>query len=263
MTQILKSKNLATRFQILVEIAANQPTVHQKSIAAKLNVTPQAISEYMIKLEQDGWVASDGRSKYRVTQEGINWVLQMLREISTYSDYVQRAITNVTICAAVADSNLTAGQKVRLQMKNGVLVATEKARTGASGTVVYNAKKGEDVGISGIEGIVSFKKGEITILKVPDIQGGGSAKIDPKQLKKEIGKQQMVGTIGIEALVAMQRAEIEPRYTCGVTEAAIEATHIGQSFIIVCSEDAIPNLIGKLREENLSYQMVDLGIQSK
>jgi biotin operon repressor len=68
MAQILQSKNLATRFQIMVEIAANQPTVHQKSIAAKLNVTPQAISEYMMKLEQDGWVASDGRSKYRGRQ---------------------------------------------------------------------------------------------------------------------------------------------------------------------------------------------------
>ncbi len=260
MAQILQSKNLATRFQILVEIAANQPTIHQKSIAQQLNVTPQAISEYMMKLEQDGLVISDGRSKYRVTQEGINWVLQMLREMSSYSDYVQRAITNVTICAAVADSDLKEGQKVRLKMKNGVLAAVANAKTGASGTVVSDVKAGEDVGISGIEGIVDFKKGKITILKVPDIQGGGSAKIDPKRLKKEIGKRQMVGTIGIEALVAMNRAGLEPRYTCGVSEAAIEATHIGQSFVIVCSEDAIPNLIGKLREENLNYQMIDLGI---
>jgi len=260
MPQILQSKNLATKFQILVEIAANQPTIHQKSIAAKLNVTPQAISEYMIKLEQDGWVVSDGRSKYRVTQEGINWVLQMLREMSTYADYVQRAITNVTICAAVADSDLKQGQPVGLKMKDGLLIATPKVGKNARGIVVSDAKKGEDVGISGIEGIVEFKKGSITILKVPDIQGGGSAKVDTKHLKKEIGKQQMVGTIGIEAQTAMQRAGIVPRYTCGVTEAAVEATHIGLSFSIVCSEDAIPNLIARLRNENLNYRMIDLGL---
>jgi putative transcriptional regulator len=260
MAQILQSKNLATRFQILVEIAANQPTVHQKSIAAKLNVTPQAISEYMMKLEQDGWVASDGRSKYRVTQEGINWVLQMLREITTYADYVQQAITNVTVCAAVADSDLKQSQPVGLTMKDGVLVATADVGTGAKGIVVSGAKTGEDVGVSGIEGIVEFQKGNITILKVPDIQGGGSAKTDLKRLKKEIGSQQMLGAIGIEALVAIRRAGVEPRYTCGVTEAAVEATHIGLSFSIVCSEDAIPNLIAKLRDENLNYQMVDLGL---
>ncbi len=263
MVQILQSKNLATRFQILVEIAANQPTVHQKSIAAKLNVTPQAISEYMMKLEQDGWVSSTGRSKYRVTQEGINWVVQMLREMSAYSDYVQRAITNVTVCAVVADSDLTAGQKVWLRMKNGVLVAVANAKAGAHGTAVCDAKKGEDVGVSGIEGIIDFKKGNITILKVPDIQGGGSSRVDLDRLEKEIGKQRMVGTIGIEALVAMQRAGIEPRYTCGVIEAAIEATHIGQSFVIVCSEDTIPHLIGRLREENLNYEMIDLTVLSE
>ena len=60
MAQILQSKNLSTRFQILVEIAANQPTIHQKSIPAKLNVTTQAISEYMIKLEKDGQVVCSG-----------------------------------------------------------------------------------------------------------------------------------------------------------------------------------------------------------
>ncbi len=260
MAQILQSKNLATRFQILVEIAANQPTVHQKSIAAKLGVTPQAISEYMTKLEQDGWVISEGRSRYRVTQEGINWVLLMLREMSAYSDYVQQAITNVTVCAAVADSDLTAGQKIRLQMKAGVLAAVANSKTGAIGTVVFDAQKGDDVGISGVEGIVNFKKGQITILKVPDIQGGGSAKVDIKRLKREIGKQQMVGTIGIEALVAVQHAGIEPRYTCGVTEASIEATLTGQSFMIVCSQDSIPNLITRLRDENMNYQMVDLSL---
>ena len=262
MAQILKSKNAATRFQILVEVAANQPTIHQKSIAAKLNVTPQAISEYMMKLEQDGQVVSDGRSKYRVTREGINWVLQMLRDLSTYSEYVQSAITNVTICAAMAADDLKAGQKVRLQMKNGVLVATANARTGATGKVVADAKKGEDVGISGIEGIVDFKKGRITILKVPDIQRGGSGNVDLEQLKTLTGKEQLTGAIGIEAIAAMQRAGSKPRYTCGVTEAAIEAANTGQSFMIICSEDSVPDLITRLRYEKLNYQMIDLSKQS-
>jgi len=258
MVQILQSKNLATRFQILVEIAANQPTVHQKTIAARLKVTPQAISEYMTKLEQDGWVVSDGRSRYRVTQEGINWVLQMLREMSAYSDYVQRAITNVTVCAAVADDELKAGQKVGLKMKDGVLVATARPGRGATGTAVSDARKGEDAAISGIEGIVGFKKGRVTILKVPDIQGGGSGGADLKLLKREVGRKHQAGAIGIEALVAAQRAGVEPRYTCGVTAAAVEAARVGQPFIIICSEDAVSELIGHMREEKVSYRLVDL-----
>ena len=41
MVEILQNKNSATRFQILVEIAASGPNIQQKSIAAKLDVTPQ------------------------------------------------------------------------------------------------------------------------------------------------------------------------------------------------------------------------------
>ncbi len=260
MAQILKSKNLATKFQILVEIAANQPTIHQKSIAAKLKVTPQAISDYMAKLEHDGWVVSDGRSKYRVTQAGINWVLQMLREISAYSDYVQKAITNVTVCAAIADTNVSAGDTVGLEMKDGILVATRAIRSEATGTAISDAKQGEDVAISGISGIIDFEKGKVIILTVPDIQGGGSSKVDLKKLKKKTGLHQAVGAIGIEALAAMHRAGLEPRYTCGVTEAAIEATHVGLTFTIVCSQDAVPDLISRLKAENLSYHMDDLSL---
>ena len=40
MAQILQDKAVATKFQILVEIAAAQTNIQQKDIARKLNVTP-------------------------------------------------------------------------------------------------------------------------------------------------------------------------------------------------------------------------------
>ena len=50
MVEILQNKNSATRFQILVEIAASGHSIQQKSIAVKLGVTPQAISDYIRQL---------------------------------------------------------------------------------------------------------------------------------------------------------------------------------------------------------------------
>ena len=47
---ILKQRNLSVKFQILVEIAENQPNVQQKDIARKLELTNQAISEYFQEL---------------------------------------------------------------------------------------------------------------------------------------------------------------------------------------------------------------------
>lgn len=258
MSHLLRSKNLATKFQILVEIAANQPTVHQKSIAAKLNVTPQAISEYMAKLEQEGWVVSDGRSRYRVTQEGINWMLSMLGELRAYFEYVQNAVTNITVCAAVADTDLVQGQPVGLQMKGGLLYATAELGNGASGTAFSGAKKGEDVGVSNIKGIVAFEKGRITVLKAPDIQSGGSKAVDKARLKEEADKGNPVGAIGIEAFAALRRIGVSPQYSCGVTEAAIEAARIGLSFVVVCSADAVPQFIGRLNEAKIDYTFLDL-----
>jgi putative transcriptional regulator len=100
--EILRNKNLASKFQILVEIANSGPNIQQKDIARKLEVTSQAISDYVRQLTEEGLLASDGRSRYRVTNEGVNWVIKVLRELSSYNIFIERAITNISVCAAVA-----------------------------------------------------------------------------------------------------------------------------------------------------------------
>jgi len=39
MAELLKDKSQATKFQIIVEIAAGQPSIQQKEIASRLNVS--------------------------------------------------------------------------------------------------------------------------------------------------------------------------------------------------------------------------------
>ena len=73
---ILRSKREATRFQILVEIAEHQPSIRQQEIAGKLGVTPQAVSEYIRELVDEGLVTAHGRGRYEVTKNGIEWVLR-------------------------------------------------------------------------------------------------------------------------------------------------------------------------------------------
>ena len=58
MSQLIRSTNLATKFQILAEIAARQPDVQQRDIAKRLELSPQAVSDYVKELLQDGWVGS-------------------------------------------------------------------------------------------------------------------------------------------------------------------------------------------------------------
>jgi len=258
MVQILRNKNLTTRFQILVEVAANQPNIQQKDIARKLGITSQAVSEYVNGLVNDGWLASDGRSRYRVTREGVNWVLKAFRELGRYSSFVEKAVTNITVCAAIADCDLSQGQVVGLEMKDGLLFATGVARKGVKGVATSDASKGEDVGVSDIEGMVELAIGKLTILKVPDIQSGGSKQVDLARLERELKRRGLIGAIGIEALAALRRIGLEPHYFYGVTEAAIEAARSSLPFLIVCVDDEVPHLLTRLGEESLSYELVDL-----
>ena len=61
MVEILRNKNLATKFQILVDIANSGPNIQQQDIAKRLDVTPQAISDYVRQLVKEGLLTSNGR----------------------------------------------------------------------------------------------------------------------------------------------------------------------------------------------------------
>jgi len=92
LTTILRSKSEATRFQILVEIAENQPAIRQQEIAGKLGVTPQAVSEYIRDLVEEGMVSAQGRGRYEVTREGIEWVVNHAEVLETYARHIRRDI---------------------------------------------------------------------------------------------------------------------------------------------------------------------------
>jgi len=74
LSTLLRSKREITRLQILVEIAEHQPAIRQQEVAQKLRITPQAVSEYIRELVEEGVVAAHGRGHYSVTRSGIEWI---------------------------------------------------------------------------------------------------------------------------------------------------------------------------------------------
>jgi putative transcriptional regulator len=258
MIEILRNKNSATRFQILVEIANSGPNIQQQDIAKKLYVTPQAVSEYTRQLVDEGLLVSDGRSKYRLTSEGVNWVIRILRELREYDTIIERAITNISVCTAVAADDLIDGQTVGLEMRDGMLFATADVDKGARGIATSAAGAGNDVGVSSVEGIVPLEMSKVTILKLPHVQRGGSNAVAIETLKKQIGERKPVGAIGIEAIVTLRKLGVSNIYAYGVTAAAIEAVKTGLCPVIVCVDDEIPGLTRKLGEEDIDYEIIDV-----
>jgi putative transcriptional regulator len=184
-------------------------------------------------------------------------MLKSLRELQQYSISVEKVLTNITTWAAVAANNFKKGEKVSLIMKDGLLYASGYLGNGASGITSSSAKKGEDIGITAIEGIVLLDIGQITILEIPEIESGGSKNVDLQKMKKVLVKGCLIGSIGIESIAALKQIDIEPDYIYGVTQAAIEAAHSGLPFIIVCVSSESPALLQRLNDENLKYNVID------
>jgi putative transcriptional regulator len=259
MAQILRSKNLATKFQILLEIARKQPNIQQREVARQINITAQAVSGYVREMVSCGWLSSQGRSQYRVTREGVDWILRMSRELQGYSTFVSRVVRDISTSTAIAAGDLSGGQQVSLYMENGLLFAsTYDGGGGAKGVAISSADHGWDVGVSDVEGLISLEAGEIIICKIPSVQRGGSRNTNLDRLRIEVNKVKHVGAIGIEALVALRQIGLESVYLYGAKEAAIEAAHCGLFVALVCVADAVPALAQSLGEEGINYRIIDL-----
>ena len=259
MANVLASKRESSRFQILVEIAAHQPNLRQKEVALKLGVTPQAISEYIKELVADGLVTTDGRMRYSITKEGVEWLLESAAELKRYARVVmEEIISHVSVWTALAEADLAEGERVSLQMRSGLLYAGRKEAVEASGVVISAARAGEDVGVSDLRGLIALEEGKITVCKVPRVQSGGSRKVNLQILAAQLTGDRMVGCLGIEALAAIRKAGAEPDVIFGAKESAVEAAYHGISSLVVSVDEQIPSLLDRLESEGLKYELIDL-----
>ncbi|MDM7934057.1 MAG: MarR family transcriptional regulator [Methanothrix sp.] len=259
MTNVLQSKRESSRFQILVEIAAHQPNLRQKEVAERLGVTPQAVSEYIKELVADGLVTTDGRMRYSITKEGVEWLLESAAELKRYARVVmEEIISHVSVWAALAEVDLAEGERVSLEMRQGLLYASRREGVEASGIAISDARAGEDVGVSDLKGLISLEEGRITVCKVPRVQMGGSRKVDLGRLQALLTEGRMVGCLGIEALVALRKVGREPDVIFGARESAVEAAYHGISSVVVSVDEQVPGLLSRLESEGLKYELIDL-----
>jgi len=257
LSTILRSKSEATRFQILVEIAENQPAIRQQEIAGKLGVTPQAVSEYIRELVEEGMVSARGRGRYEVTREGIEWVVNHAEVLETYARHIRRDIIHqVSVWTALAAENLKKGDQVGVYMERGWLYASPGARS-AMGTATMDARAGEDVGVARLSGIIEHREGTIHVCKVPRIERGGSRRVKRELLKEVTGRVQVVAAVGLEAWVALEEVGRRPGMFFGAREGVIEAAFHGLDCAIAIVDEEFTDFLKRLEAAGLAYTIHD------
>src|SRR3989304_7541315 len=255
---ILRSKKEITKFRILVEIAANQPDVMQKEIANRIGITPQAVSEYIKDLVSEGFLFSDGRVRYRVTKIGVEWVLEQALDLKKYARYVMEDIvSHVSVATAIANESYKKGDTVSLFMENGLLYAASEDGK-VTGITISDAKKGEEVGVTDLKGMIELPEVNIIICKVPRIERGGSRSVDLAMLKKHSKDKPYIAALGVEALISLKKINILPNILFGAKESVVEAAFHGLSSLVVSVDEEVPSLLSRFEAEGLNYEVVDL-----
>jgi putative transcriptional regulator len=81
-------------------------------------------------------------------------------------------------------------------MKNGLLYASKQPQS-ANGTVVSDTPKGEDAGVSGLEGIITHRESTVLVCKVPRVERGGSRNVRLDALKDVISRVTVVACVAL------------------------------------------------------------------
>ena len=254
---VLRHKRSATRYRVLVEIAARQPAVSQREIADAIGVTAQAVSEYVGELVELGHVEKEGRGRYRITKEGVDWLLSRTDELQAFTDYVtEEVVGGVGVEAAIATEAVAADESVALSMRDGVLHATPGGEGRATAVAVSAAEAGEAVGVSEFEGLLDYEPGLVTVLTVPAV---GEAAEPPADLDGRAADHDLVAVAGVEALAAARAAGLEPDVRFGTPGAVEEAAARGLDVLLVAVAGAVSAHTDRLREQNIRYEVVDGG----
>jgi putative transcriptional regulator len=256
MVDVLANKRAATRFRILVEIAERQPAVSQEEIADAVGVTSQAVSEYIRDLVENDLVEKEGRSRYRVTTDGVDWTLRAATDVRRFADHVtEDVLGSVREDAALATARVEEEEALALSMQDGLLHASPDADGGATGVATTDAEAGEVVGVTGFEGVIDLDPGEVRVRQVPSVRSGPLGEDDLTGLQAACADADLVAAAGVEAVGALRAVEVDPVSHFAAGEMAAEAASRGLDVVVVAAVDSVGRVTDALRETGVAYEV--------
>ncbi|SEK43183.1 DUF7839 domain-containing protein [Haloferax larsenii] len=258
MSGALEDKRTATRLRILAEIAERQPAVSQGEIAEAVGVTSQAVSEYIRGLVEDELVEKEGRSRYRVTKEGVDWLFREVRALQRFADHVtDDVLESVNEDAAIATDDVSSGETVTLSLRDGLLHAEPGEDGPAVGVATTDAEAGGDVSVTGFEGVIEMEPGAVSVLQIHPARLGGSSETDLDAFAKRCSEADIVVASGVEAVVACRKEDIEVATWFAPGEVAADAAARGLDAVVVASTDTSGRVTDALRDAGVVFEVTE------
>ncbi len=225
--KLLRDKSFSTQILILYELYT-KPHSKLTSIAEKIGVTQQAVSEYMKKLIKQNLVQRiDGG--YKPTIKG-TYLLQ--NELSILKNFVDERIEKLSLiknCVALAKTPIKPGEKIGLFMNEGWLVAYTNKQSSSIGIANNMAQTGDYITLGNLEGIIDHKIGKLYYFELPTPFTLKHDKIDTESIQKRVRTMNIdrIGILDVVAKSVCKKRGLKPDFEFGVIYAAIDAAQRG------------------------------------
>ena len=241
---ILRSKGRLTRLLILLELVNNKHT-NLKGIAKNLDITPQAVSEYLRQMGTEGLTAvSEGH--YRATKEGVNVLQGDLLEIKAFVDEKISSLEIIRSTAAIAGKDVRKGQKVGLFMRGGLLYAEPEHRSTSTGVSSADVKAGSVFTVYELEGMLKLLPGTLRLMAIP-APGNRIAKI---KLEEQIHPGAKVAALDLESIGLLRQSAIRCDYEYPNMAYIINNVERGLDVVVFGTPQNISAAVKVLSEHN-------------
>lgn len=253
--RVLDNKRDASKYRVLVEIADRQPAVSQGEVADELGVTSQAVSDYVRELVEAGYIEKQGRGRYEVTKEGVDWLITRTDSLSEFVSHVSEDVLgSVDIDAAVAAGTVSEGDEVGLTMRDGLLHAVPEGGS-ATAVAVTDGTTGDVVGVTDFEGVVEYEPGTVTVLPIPVVTEGNPPSAEA--IKTRATQHELLAVAGTEAYAATVSAGLDADLRFGTVTGVPQAALRGLDVLLVVSTDELSRHTTQLREKGIRYEVHD------
>ncbi len=254
----LKDRRELMKTLILAYIGLKQPRVHLGDIGEELGVSLQAVHNYVKELIEEGYVEKKGRAEYVLTDKGAERALESVNNIRRFSTRVAEELGKQMTWAAIAAEDIEKGDTVYLYLEDGILYASKSKKTSAKAVAKADAKEGQDVPVTNIEGeIPGLERGEVVFVCIPSVREGGTRKIDKEKLRELLEEEDydLIGAVGTVARAALNMMEVEPDLKFGVISGAIMAAMKGLRALVLVTSPMLRRAKEKAERRGVKYRI--------
>lgn len=250
--KLLRDKSLSTQLLILLEVATSRHS-RLSTIAEKIGVTKQAVSEYIKKMREEGLIHTVN-GEYRATMQGVQLLHSRLLELKKFLDDNMQKLEIIEKSSAIAGDGIKKGQMVGLFMENGNLVAYSGRSSPSTAIATSDAVRGEDVPLKNMEGIVEHDIGKIYLIELPSPDDGGTRALETGKLKSAIDKikPDRIGFDGPVAKAALEKIGMKGDFEFAPGRASVDAAQRGLDIAFLGCGEGIKSALSEIEEFNSS-----------